>query len=72
MGYVRPHDIEIERILTGAEAIEAVVRHVHRIGPLVRIELTRRDNGETIDAELSAERYGLLNLREGERAFVKP
>lgn len=72
VGYVRPHDIEIERTLAGTEAIEAVVRRVHHVGPLVRIELIRRDNGESIDAELSAERYDTLKLKEGERAFVKP
>ncbi|MBI5426707.1 MAG: sulfate ABC transporter ATP-binding protein [Nitrospinae bacterium] len=72
VGYVRPHDIEIDRILSGKTAIEAVVRRVRAFGPLVRLELVRRDNGEPIEAELSAERFESLKLREGERAFVKP
>lgn len=72
IGYVRPHDIEIERTLAGDGAIEAVVHRVYFVGPLVRIELVREDNSELVDAEMSAERYDMLNLREGEHAFLKP
>lgn len=72
IGYVRPHDIEIERQRNGTLAIEAVVSHIHPIGPLVHLELTRRDTGDLIAVELTTERYRAIRLLEGERVFVTP
>lgn len=72
VGYVRPHDIEIERYRNGTPAIEAKVNHVHPIGPLVHVELTRGDTGDLIEVELTKERYRAMRLKEGERVFVTP
>ena len=72
VGYARPHDIEIERQGGGGSVIEAVVRHVHAVGPLVRLELKRPDTGDLIEAELSRDRYRELSLKVGERVFVRP
>jgi sulfate transport system ATP-binding protein len=71
LAYVRPHDIELGRVREGA-VIEAVVRNIRAVGSLVRLELDRVDGDEIIEAELTRERYDELNLREGERVFVKP
>lgn len=70
VGYVRPHDVVIERRPEGAGAIEAVVRHTHIIGPVVRLELRRRDTGEPFEAELRKERYHELKLQPGDLVFV--
>src|SRR5947207_4117340 len=56
-GYVRPFDIEIQRHKNGGSTIEAVVRHVNPVGPIVRLELERSDTGDLIEAELTRERY---------------
>lgn len=42
------------------------------VGSLVRLELERVDCDEVIEAELTRERYDELELREGERVFVRP
>jgi sulfate transport system ATP-binding protein len=49
-----------------------VVRHIHPVGPVVRLALQRGDNGETMEAELTRERYQELELHEGEQVHVKP
>ncbi|MBI3249499.1 MAG: sulfate ABC transporter ATP-binding protein [Deltaproteobacteria bacterium] len=72
VGYVRPHDIEIERSRNGTPAIAAIVSHVHPIGPSVHLELTRDDTGDLIEVELSKKRYRAMQLQEGERVFVTP
>ncbi len=72
VGYVRPHDLDIERHRNGAPTVEAVVRHVSAVGPVVRIDLERTDTGDTLAAELSRERFGELNLSAGESVHVKP
>lgn len=72
VGYVRAHDIEIGRDYTDATAIEAIVRHINAVGPLVRIELERGDTFEPIEAELGKEAFKILALEAGETVFVKP
>jgi len=71
-GFVRPHDLEIARHRNGAATIEATVEHIVTVGPTVRLELLRKDNGEPLDAELSREQYEELQLRTGEGVHVKP
>jgi sulfate transport system ATP-binding protein len=72
VGYVRPHEIELERHRNGETAIEAIVRYVYAVGPTARLELERRDTGEMIEAELTRERHRELELQVGERVFVRP
>jgi sulfate transport system ATP-binding protein len=70
--YVRPYDIDVQRHRNGGTTIEAVVRHVNAVGPVVRLELERNDTGDRIDAELTRERYQELALQTGEHVHVKP
>jgi sulfate/thiosulfate transport system ATP-binding protein len=72
VGYVRPHDIDVTRHLNGTAAIEAVVTQVHPIGPLVQVELARKDTGDVIAVDLTKERHQELQLQEGERVYVTP
>jgi len=72
IGYVRPYDIEVERHRNGTPAIEAIVRHIQRIGPRVHLELTRGDTGDLIEVELSKERYWEMQIAPGERVFITP
>jgi sulfate transport system ATP-binding protein len=71
VAYVRPHDLELDRVRDGA-VIETIIRNVRGVGSLVRLELDRIDSNEVIEAELTRARYDELNLREGEHVFVKP
>ncbi|MES2538186.1 MAG: sulfate ABC transporter ATP-binding protein [Pseudomonadota bacterium] len=72
IGYVRPHDIEIDRFAPGAEGIIVQLRRVHAIGPLAQLELERDDNAELIEAVISRERFVQLALKEGETLVVRP
>ena len=71
IGYVRPHELDILRQQSGGPTIEAVIKHIHAVGPTVRIELARRDNGELMEAELTRERFAELALKAGEEVHVK-
>jgi len=72
VGFVRPHDIEIERYTEDAEGIVATLRRAHAIGPLARLELECAGNARPIEAEMSRERYVQLHLAEGERLVLRP
>ena len=71
VGYTRPHDLEVQRHANGS-TIEALVRHIHLVGPVVRLDLERRDSGDRVEAELTRERFQELALTTGEYVHVKP
>ncbi|BEH10667.1 sulfate ABC transporter ATP-binding protein [Geobacter sulfurreducens subsp. ethanolicus] len=71
VGYVRSHDIEVERSQT-ADAVEAEVRHIQAVGPAVRVELLVRGTGKTVEAELSRTGAERLALSPGETVYARP
>ena len=72
VGYVRSHDIEVRLHPEGGASIEATIRHIHAVGPVVRLELARRGTGDPIEAELSRERYRKLEVKVGDPVFLVP
>jgi len=70
--YIRPHDLEVERYVDGAEGIVVKLRRAHAIGPLAQLDLERADNAQIIEATISNERYIQLNLKDGDTLVVRP
>jgi sulfate transport system ATP-binding protein len=71
-GFVRPHDFDVARTRNGKATIEATLQHVAAVGPVIRLELTRRDNGEPLEAEVTRERFEELGLAPGEDVHLTP
>jgi sulfate/thiosulfate transport system ATP-binding protein len=71
-GYVRPHQITIEKIETNQTSISAIVTHIHAIGPIVYVEVQREDTKEYVEVELINDLFLDLNIKLGERVFVRP
>ena len=69
VGYARPHELEVSRADAG-DGLWAVVRDIRVSGALVKIEL-EADSGQVIQVELGREPYAALDLRVGERAYVR-
>jgi sulfate transport system ATP-binding protein len=67
---VRPHDVVLSRTNAGNGAIPVTVRHIRPSGAVVRLELDRVDEPQTIEAEVARERFLELALHEGDRAYV--
>jgi len=72
IGYVRPHDLDVERYTPGAAGVVAKLRRAHAIGPLAQLDLERADNGQMIEAVLPNERFATLGLKEGDTLVVRP
>lgn len=71
VGYVRSHDLEIDRSQVDSSALKAEIKHIQKLGPAVRVTLTL-ENGEFIEAELTREQYLNQGLQQGEQVFVRP
>ena len=72
IGYVRPHDLDIDKDRLTENSIESIVEHIHPVGSVVRIEMLRRDNGEMIEAEIPKSLYQSMAIQVGEHVFVTP
>lgn len=74
VAYVRPHDIEVDRVAQGEAALAVRVTHVLSVGPIVRLELIREDSEDKnpIQVEISKERFRELQLVRGDQVFIKP
>ena len=74
VGYVRPHDLEIDHYAAGVEGIVVRLRRAHAIGPLAQLELERSDDidADLIEAVISSERFRQLDLKGGETLVVRP
>jgi sulfate transport system ATP-binding protein len=74
IAYVRPHDIEVDRVKNGESALAAHIVHIVSIGPVVRLELAHDDNANKnlVQVEISKDRFRTLQLEKGDRVFVTP
>jgi sulfate/thiosulfate transport system ATP-binding protein len=70
--YVRPHELEIDRVAGGPSSIRAEVVRVNPAGVAVKVELIARDFGLPLNVVLAPERYVQLQIRAGEDVYVFP
>jgi sulfate transport system ATP-binding protein len=70
--YVRPHELEVDRIPRGASSLKAEVIRINAAGPAVKVELFAKDFGIPLNVELSQERHTELRLKPGDTVFVFP
>ena len=71
IGYVRSQDVVVEREpLDGS--LSALIKHVHAVGPVVRVTLDVKDNPDEVEAELTRDTFQTLGLKKGEMVFVRP
>ncbi|MCG3126496.1 MAG: Sulfate/thiosulfate import ATP-binding protein CysA [Phycisphaerae bacterium] len=69
--FVRPHELEVDDHANGRPCFAAVVQHVNAAGPRVKLTLTA-DAGESLQAEVSLERYREMRLSPGMVVYVSP
>ena len=77
LAYVRPHDLEVQRYTPGAIGIAARLVRAIVIGPIARLELTRVEatdagDNDIIEAQMTAQQFGELDLKEGETVLLTP
>ena len=71
VAYARPHLMMVHRTKVSAVCLNATVRKVYAVGPLVRVELTA-DAGDPLVVKITQPRHQALNLQLGDAVFVTP
>lgn len=70
--YARPHEMYVTREPDGKEEyIAATIIHINPAGPLVKLELERR-NGNLLQAEIPVSVLDRMNLQKGDDVLVRP
>ena len=69
-GYVRPHEMEIERTPNGGPSTPAYVVHINPVGAATRVQLRTPHAGDLIHVEVSRTRLAELDLRVGETVYL--
>jgi sulfate transport system ATP-binding protein len=69
--YVRPHDIDVAT-QSSEHAVQATVDHAVALGSVVRMELSRADNGEVVEVEIPRDRYEGLKIAHGNVVWLTP
>ena len=69
--YVRPHFLEIHRQPNGGSHFRAVIKHINRAGPLVKIDALT-EWGDLVQVELPQEKFRELRLARNEAVFLIP
>ena len=74
LGFVRPHELDIETNPAETTGIAARVERVLAFGPTARVELSgvERESSHIYEVELSRERVAALNLTNGQWVRLKP
>ncbi|KGR84945.1 sulfate/molybdate ABC transporter ATP-binding protein [Lysinibacillus odysseyi] len=72
VGYVRPHDIVLEKERSAVDTVAATITHIHLVGPNVQVELRRQDEEEYLEAALSKEQFLHLSVQKGDTVYVRP
>jgi sulfate/thiosulfate transport system ATP-binding protein len=71
VSYARPHEVEIEPWSDApGEHFEAKLLHARLAGPSARLELELVASGETLEAEITKERYRDLALSPGSQVAI--
>ena len=71
LAYARPHLMMVHRTKVSPVCLNATVRKLYPVGPLVRVELTT-DAGDPLAVKITQPRHQALNLQPGEAVFVTP
>jgi sulfate transport system ATP-binding protein len=70
--YIRPHELEIDRMPLGASSLRSKVLHINPAGPVVKVRLMAEEFGLAINVDLTQPRAQELGLRLGEHVYVFP
>jgi sulfate transport system ATP-binding protein len=79
--YVRPHDLDVQRYTPGASGIVVKLSRAIVVGPVARLELLPVDGAKpadnagfdpVIEAQMPAQKFREMGLREGETLVATP
>jgi sulfate transport system ATP-binding protein len=72
VGYVRPHELDINRTPNGNSGLPAKVLQINPAGSVAKVRVVSDEYGLAMNVDLPLDRYGELQLCAGETVYVVP
>ncbi|HTI51017.1 MAG TPA: TOBE-like domain-containing protein, partial [Planctomycetaceae bacterium] len=72
MGYVRPHELDIDRVPTDKSSLQCTVMQINPAGSVAKVRVMSEEFGIAVNVDLHLERYSELKLKTGEVVYVAP
>ena len=72
VGYVRPHELDINRTPNGKSGLPARVLQINPAGAVAKVRVISDEFGLAMNVDLSLLRYSELQLRTGETVYLVP
>jgi len=72
VGYVRPHELDINRSPNGNSGLPAKVLQINPAGSVAKVRVVSDEFGLAMNVDLPLDRYGELQLSAGETVYVVP
>jgi sulfate transport system ATP-binding protein len=72
VGYIRPHELDINRAPNGKSGVPARVVQINPAGSVAKVRVISEEFGIALNVDVSLERYGELQLNAGETVYVVP
>lgn len=70
--YVRPHEVDLDRVAPNGAAMQVKVLQVHPAGSVAKVRVQSEEFGMALNIELSLDRYSELKPKQGEFLFASP
>ncbi len=70
--YVRPHEVDLDRVAPNGAAMQVKVLQVHPAGSVAKVRVQSAEFGMNLNIELSLDRYSELRPMAGEFLFASP
>lgn len=70
--YVRPHEVDLDRVAPSGAAMQVKVLQVHPAGSVAKVRVQSEEFGMALNIELSLDRYSQLRPMAGEFLFASP
>lgn len=71
-GYIRPHELDIERTPQAGSSLKARVTQVNAAGSVAKIRVVSEEFGLALNIDISPDRYSELQIRRGDEVYVSP
>jgi len=72
VGYVRPHELDINRSPNGNSGLPAKVLQINPAGSVAKVRVVSDEYGLAMNVDLPLDRYGELQLCAGETVYIVP
>jgi sulfate transport system ATP-binding protein len=72
VGYVRPHELDINRTPNGKSGFPAKIMQINPAGSVAKVRVASDEFGIALNVDLTLERYSELQLAAGETVYIVP